>query len=78
MLDYKTLSYANDIGAGGLQDIFAMIVFGKEYKGTFDLDILYKDILFKLFLMKKQDFLHFRQFAQITFACISQPFLQLC
>ena len=35
MLDYKTLKYSNDIGAGGLQDIFAMIVFGKEHKGTF-------------------------------------------
>ena len=35
MLDYKTLNYSNDIGAGGLQDIFAMIVFGKEHKGTF-------------------------------------------
>ena len=35
MLDYETLNYKNDIGAGGLQDIFAMIVFGKEHKGTF-------------------------------------------
>lgn len=25
----------NDIGAGGLQDIYALTVFGKDYKGTF-------------------------------------------
>ena len=35
MLDYKTLDYKNDVGAGGLQDIYALVVFGKEYKGTF-------------------------------------------
>jgi hypothetical protein len=35
MLNYETVDYENDIGAGGLQDVYALIVFGKEYKGTF-------------------------------------------
>lgn len=35
MLDYGTLKYSNDIGAGGLQDIYALTVFGKEHKGTY-------------------------------------------
>ena len=35
MLNYEECNYENDIGAGGLQDIFALMVFGKEYQGTF-------------------------------------------
>jgi len=35
MLDYNSLTYKNDIGAGGLQDIYALVVFGKNYKGTY-------------------------------------------
>lgn len=35
MFDYNTLQMTNDIGAGGLQDIYALTVFGKDYSGTF-------------------------------------------
>jgi len=35
MFDSKTLEFINDVGAGGLQDIYALTVFGKEYKGTY-------------------------------------------
>ena len=35
MIDYNTCTYSNDLGAGGMQDIYALIVFGKEYKGTY-------------------------------------------
>ena len=35
MLDYNSLTYSNDLGAGGMQDVYALIVFGKEYKGTY-------------------------------------------
>lgn len=35
MINFETLKYDNDIGAGALQDIHALIVFGKDYKGTF-------------------------------------------
>lgn len=35
MFDSKTLELINDVGAGGLQDIYALMVFGKNYKGTY-------------------------------------------
>ena len=35
MINYNTCTYSNDLGAGGMQDIYALIVFGKEYKGTY-------------------------------------------
>ena len=34
MIDFNCV-YVNDLGAGGMQDIYALIVFGKEHKGTF-------------------------------------------
>ena len=34
MIDYNTCTYSNDLGAGGMQDIYALMVFGKEFKGT--------------------------------------------
>lgn len=35
MFDSNTLQITNDIGAGGLQDVYALTVFGKDYKGTY-------------------------------------------
>lgn len=35
MFDFNTLEMTNDIGAGGLQDVYALTVFGKRYKGTY-------------------------------------------
>ena len=35
MIDYNTCTYSNDLGAGGMQDIYALIVFGKEHRGTY-------------------------------------------
>jgi len=35
MFDYKTTQMINDIGAGGLQDVYALTVFGKETPGTY-------------------------------------------
>jgi len=35
MFNATTLKKLNDIGAGGLQDIYALYVFGEEHKGTF-------------------------------------------
>lgn len=35
MFDFNSLEMVNDIGSGGLQDVYAMILFGKRYKGTF-------------------------------------------
>lgn len=35
MFSFETAKMQNDIGAGGLQDIYALIVFGKEHVGTF-------------------------------------------
>jgi hypothetical protein len=35
MFNFSDLSIPNDIGSGGMQDIYALIVFGTEHKGTF-------------------------------------------
>jgi hypothetical protein len=35
MFDFNTLEMQNDIGAGGLQDVYALTIFGKRCKGTY-------------------------------------------
>ena len=35
MFDFNTLEITNDIGSGGLQDIYALTIFGKDHKGTY-------------------------------------------
>jgi len=53
----------------------SLIIYNQDQRSKDYGDIKSK---FRLFQRKLKEFLHYRQFAQITFACISQPFLQLC
>lgn len=35
MFSFETTDFINDLGSGGMQDVYALVVFGKEYQGTF-------------------------------------------